>query len=591
MKFPKFFLVLIFSIVLCPIISSQTKIPQKWITRFEKSGYLETENYDQTMTYFKKLAESSPYAKMLSFGISPQGRKLYCLVVSKDRAFNPISAKKTGKPIIFINNGIHSGEIEGKDASMLLLREILVTKEKANLIDNTILLVIPIFSVDAHERSSPYNRINQNGPANMGWRTTAQNLNLNRDWTKADAPEMQAMLKLFSSWLPDFFVDTHTTDGADYQYTITYSMEHYQNVDAGLRGWIVGKLMPYLNKSVTDDGYLIAPYLEFKGQKIENGIIGASFSPRFSHSYAAAQNRPGLLIETHMLKPYKDRVFSTKSLLTAIITYTNKNGKEVIALNKAADKNSIEEYSIGKKYYPLSLELTDRSVPFHFMGIKAEHDSSWVSGTIWTRYTGVKYETDIPYYDQMVVTDSVQAPKKYLIPLEWGKWKNLIDRIKLHGIKVEQLKTPKTLTVTEYKFKNVKYANYSFEGRQRVKADYDTISETVNIPKGTYVIKTNQRTIRLILNLMEPKADDSFLQWGFFNSIFERKEYYESYVMEKIARQMMEKDPELKKEFEKKLATDENFRRNPRQRLDFFYSRSPYMDEKLNVYPILRVEK
>ena len=590
MKLLKFFLVLIFSIAFCSIISSQTKIPSKWITRFEKSGYLETETYDQTVAYFKKLADSSPYAKMLSFGISPQGRKLYCLIVSKDRAFDPVSAKRTGKPIILIDNGIHSGEIEGKDASMLLLREILITKEKANLIDNAILLVIPIFSVDAHERFSPYNRINQNGPTNMGWRTTAQNLNLNRDWTKADAPEMQSMLKLFSNWLPDFFVDTHTTDGADYQYTITYSMEHYQNVDTVLREWIVKKLMPYLNKSVNDDGYLIAPYLEFKGRKIENGIIGASFGPRFSHSYVAAQNRPGLLIETHMLKPYKDRVFSTKSLLTAILTYANKNGKELIALNKAADKNSIEEYSIEKKYFSLSLGLTDKSIPFHFMGIKAEHDSSWVSGTIWTKYTGEKYETELPYYDQMKVTDSVQAPKEYLIPLEWGKWENLIGRIKLHGIKVGQLKSSETLKVTEYKFKNIKYAKYSFEGRQRVSADYDTISEKVTVPKGTYVIKTNQRTIRLILNLMEPKAEDSFLQWGFFNSIFERKEYYESYVMEKIARQMMDKDPDLKKKFEEKLAVDENFRKSPRQRLDFFYTRSPYMDKKLNVYPILRVE-
>jgi len=571
-------------------IYSQAKVPGKWITHFEKTGYLETESYNETMGYFKKLADASPYAKLFSFGLSPKGRNLYCLVVSKDKAFNPVDAKNTGKPIVFIENGIHSGEIEGKDASMLLLREILVTKEKENLIENSILMVIPIFSVDAHERFSPYNRINQNGPINMGWRTTAQNLNLNRDWTKADAPEMKAMLKLFSNWLPDFFVDTHTTDGADYQYTITYSMEHYQNIYRGTRKWITDKLMPFLNKSVNDDGFLIAPYLEFKDRKIENGIVGASFSPRFSHTYAAAQNRPGLLIETHMMKPYKDRVFSTKSLLNAIINFTNENGKELIALNKAADKNAVEKYSIEKDYLPLSLEVTDKSKPFHFMGIKAEHDSSWVSGVTWTRYTGEKYETVLPYYDEMKVTDSVLAPREYLIPKEWGKWENLIDRMELHGIKVEQLKAPEILNVTEYKFKNVKFANYSYEGRQRVKADYNLVYKTVTVPEGTYVIKTNQRTIRLIVNLLEPKASDSFLQWGFFNSIFERKEYFESYVMEKIARQMMDKDPELKKEFEKRLATDDSFRNNPRQRLDFFYSRSPYMDNHLNVYPVLRIE-
>ena len=206
------FLVLLF----ITAVKAQTKTPENWLTHFEKSNFLETAKYDETMSYFKKLADASLYAKMLSFGVSPQGRKLYCLVVSKDKAFIPVEAKKTGKPIILIENGIHSGEIEGKDASMILLREILITKVKENLIDNTILLVIPIFSVDAHERFGSYHRINQNGPTEMGWRTTAQNLNLNRDWTKADAPEMKAMLNLFSSWRPDFFIDTHTTDGADY---------------------------------------------------------------------------------------------------------------------------------------------------------------------------------------------------------------------------------------------------------------------------------------------------------------------------------------------------------------------------------------
>ncbi|MGA7839100.1 MAG: hypothetical protein WB996_14105, partial [Ignavibacteriaceae bacterium] len=277
-------------------------------------------------------------------------------------------------------------------------------------------------------------------------------------------------------------------------------------------------------------------------------------------------------------------------LLNAIINFTNENGKELITLNKAADKSAVEKYSIEKNYLPLSLEVTDKSKPFHFMGIKAEHDSSWVSGVTWTRYTGEKYETVLPYYDEMKVTDSVLAPREYLIPKEWGKWENLIDRIELHGIKVEQLKTSKTFNVTEYKFNNVKFANYSYEGRQRVKADYNLVYKTVTVPDGTYVIKTNQRTIKLIVNLLEPKASDSFLEWGFFNSIFEQKEYFESYVMEKIARQMMDKDPKLKKEFEEKLATDDSFRNNPRQRLNFFYSRSPYVDNHLNVYPVLRVE-
>jgi len=589
----KYFKIIFFSFLILLLVSTvkaQTKNQKNWLTHFEKSNFLETAKYDETMAYFKKLADASPYANMFSFGVSPQGRKLYCVVISKDKAFDPVEAKETGKPIILIENGIHSGEIEGKDASMLLLREILITKEKENLIDSTILLVIPIFSVDAHERFGSYHRINQNGPTEMGWRTTAQNLNLNRDWTKADAPEMKAMLNLFSSWLPDFFIDTHTTDGADYQYTITYAIEKYKNIFTGTRNWINNKLIPYFEKKVNDDGFLITQYFGFKGYKIEDGLTGGSFGPRFSHSYAAAQNRPGLLIETHMMKPYKDRVYSTKSLLNAVIEFVNNDLNEIMKLNKQADADAINRYSINKEYLPLSLKLTDSHKPFVFKGFKAIRDSSWLSGGIWTRFTNEKIDINTNYYDEMEISDSVSVPSQYIIPEEWGNWEGLIDRIKLHGIKVDKLAEPQKFIVTKYKFKNRKFANYPYEGHQRVNSDYDSYKETVIMPKGTFVINTDQRTVKVLVNLLEPKAEDSFLQWGFFNSIFERKEYFESYVMEKVAREMISKNPELKIEFEKKLAEDKKFRESQRQRLNFFYERSPYVDDHLNIYPVMCVE-
>ncbi len=586
------FFVSIISILYCINIQPQNKVPKSWLTKFEKSGYTETERYDETMRYFRDLADNSEYAKFFTFGFSPQGREIKCLVVSKDKAFTPSEAKKTGKPIILINNGIHSGEIEGKDASMLLLREILITKEKEDLIDNAILLVVPIFSVDAHERFSAFNRINQNGPKEMGWRTTAQNLNLNRDWMKADAPEMQAMLKLFSDWLPDFLVDTHTTDGADYQYTITYAMETFRNIYSKTAEWTKEKFIPYLIKNEEDAGYLITSYISLKdwGSGLEKGIEDWATTPRFSQGYAAVQNRPGLLIETHMLKPYKDRVFSTKVMLNSVISYINDNPNELIKLNKEADEQSIEKYAKGDDYLPLAYGTKDTSTNILFKGIKFRKDSSWISGTTKIVYTGEKEDMQIPYYNQLTVTDSVSVPIAYLIPKEWGEWDNIIDRIKLHGIEVDQLEEDNVFEVTKYKFKNIKFANSSYESHQRVDCDYDVYQETDTIPQGTYIIKTDQRTIRVLVNLLEPKSGDSFLRWGFFNSIFERKEYFESYVMEKYAEKMMEKNPDLKEEFEKKLKEDEKFRKNPYERLNFFYKRSPYFDKELNVYPVMRLD-
>ncbi len=573
-------------------LKSQQNISGNWTTKFEKSNYLETESYDETINYFRRLAKASEYAKLFSFGISPQGRDLYCLAVSKDQIFTPGEAKKIDKPILLIINGIHSGEIEGKDACMLLLREMLVTKEKENLLNSVTLLVVPIFNVDGHERSSPYNRINQNGPKEMGWRTTSQNLNLNRDWMKADAPEMQAMLKLFSALLPDFVIDTHTTDGADYQYTITYDMEKFRNIYTGTAEWTKNNFIPNLEKSVEDAGFLARGYVSLKNWSagLDSGIVDWAATPRFSNGYAAVQNRPCLLIETHMLKPYKERVFATKAMLESVIKYLNEHPVELLNLNEEADSNSINEFHSEQKYLPVSFFATDKYKDTPFKRIQYRKDSSWVSGVKRITYTGKKQDINIPFYYDIRAKDSVNLPVAYLIPKEWGDWENIIERIKLHGIKVEELQEDNLMEVIRYKFKNIKFAAFPFEGRQRVDCDYDTLHQTLMIPRGTYVINTNQRTIRVIANLLEPKSEDSFLRWGFFNSIFERKEYFENYVMEKMALEMMKSDPKLKEEFEKKLSGDKNFKNNPYARLNFFYEHSPYFDKGLNLYPIMRVE-
>lgn len=571
------------------IFSSLAQTPEEWLTKFEKSNYLETARYEESIAYFQKLADASEFAEMFAFGISPQGRDLWCLVVSKEKAFTPAEAKKIRKPIILIENGIHSGEIEGKDASMILLREILITKEKENLIDDVTMLFVPIFSVDGHERFRAYNRINQNGPLEMGWRTTAQNLNLNRDWVKADAPEMQAMLKLFSTWLPDFFIDTHTTDGADYQYNITYALEKYSSIYKETGLWVTKNFTPYFVRRVEEQGFLIAPYVAFRDwdKGFESGIVDWAASPRLSEGYAAIQNRPALLIETHMMKPYKDRVFSTRAALVASIEYVSNNSTDLLELNERADKNSIDQLSLKKEYMPIKLVPSQTADTILFKGFKFENQPSKISGAAKIVYTDEKIDLNVPFYNDVRPSDSVSAPDAYLIPKEWSL---IVERMLLHGIFVDTLKEEREFNVTKFKFDDVKFAQNPYEGRHRVNFEFETFKEKVKVPAGTFYIPTNQRTVRVILHILEPEGDDSFIKWGFFNAIFEQKEYFESYVMEKVAEKMLANNPSIKNEFEQKLAEDKNFRESPNARLNFFYERSPYMDEQLAVYPVMRVE-
>jgi hypothetical protein len=541
------------------------------------------------MDYFENLAHNSGFAELLPFGVSPQGRELKYLLVTKESKISVPPGKELLKPTILIINGIHSGEIEGKDASMILLREILITKEKEYLLDSLNIIVVPIFNVDGHERKSKYNRINQNGPEEMGWRTTAQNLNLNRDWMKADAPEMQAMLKLISKWDPDFIIDTHTTNGADYQYTVTYSVEWSMNMYQQTADWLGKKFAPFLENLVEEKGFLIYPYVYLKSwdKGLDEGLIYWPSTPRFSSGYFALRNRPMLLVETHMLKPYRDRVFVTKAVLETTMQFVFENSTTLKELNREADELTSKLLEDGK-YLPITFSNTDKCKLMNFKGYEYYWDSSSVSGKQKLVYTDKKKNFEVKYFDEVFITDSIKIAKGYYIPPEYSV---LADKIILHGIKPDFiLERDTALVVTRYKFKDVKFSETPYEGRQSVTFDYFVYSELVIIPKGSYLFLTKQKSARVLTHLLEPKSADSFVQWGFMNQIFEQKEYYEDYVMEKLAEEMLANDSELKKEFEEKLMTDEVFKNNPQARLDFFYERSPYPDKQHNVYPIFRIE-
>lgn len=574
-------------IILMTIISAQN-IDEKWVTVFEKSDFRRTASYEETINYFRQFAEEFDDIEMHRFGVSPQGRELFYVIIDKDRKFDP---SEKNKPVVLIENGIHSGEIEGKDACMLLLREIFVENKNEHLLDNITLIIIPVLNVDGHERKSKYNRINQNGPEEMGWRTTAQNYNLNRDFAKADAPEMRSLLKLFSAWEPEIFIDSHTTDGLDYQYVMTYGIEKYQTTRNVMAEWVNNEFINHFENEMAERGLLTAPYFSYLSKDYFStdpldGVTEWVSLPRFSHGYAAFQNRIGLLLETHMLKPYKDRVFATKAAVEIVLEMVNDNPVKFVKMIEHADNEAIENFYIEKNYLPLEFESTDESVEFTFRGFELHKYFSDISGSEITTYSNKKFEAPIKYYNKKKVTDSVSVPDGYIIPKEWVE---IVDIMKLHGVEIDILDKQKQFAVETYKFTDVEFDRASFEGRQTVKANYKVLRDTIETNKGDYFISTNQRLVPLIVHLLEPKAADSFFRWGFFNSVLERKEYFEMYSMEPIAQEMIEQNPELKKEFEEKLKSDEEFRNDPRARLNFFYERSPYFDEKFKVYPVMRV--
>ncbi|RMI13839.1 MAG: peptidase M14, partial [Calditrichaeota bacterium] len=344
----------------------------------------------ETIDYCRRLAAASDWVTYANFGTSPQGRELPLVILNKNGNFTPEAVRKSGQAVVLIQSCIHAGECDGKDASLMLMREIAITRKLANLLDHVTVLIIPIFNVDGHEKFGPYNRINQNGPEEMGYRATAQRLNLNRDFLKADAPEMRAWLQLFNRWLPDFLVDNHVTDGFDHQYALTYGIEEDRTVASPLRAWTTEVMEPYLQSRMAADGIPIFPYHRLKERPdLRKGITHFPFSPRYSTGYGVVQNRIFYLVETHALKDYHTRVTANYHLLKHMLRLLNEHYQELIRVNRESDRLTAEK--LPGTYLPLStrVDMKDSTI-VDYKGVAFTITDSDVSGGKWVHFSDEK---------------------------------------------------------------------------------------------------------------------------------------------------------------------------------------------------------
>ena len=572
--------------------SPSPDVPAEWMTLAEKSDFHKTPRYDETVAYCKRLAQASPWIEYRTIGQSPQGRDIPLLVVSSSGGFDPKSAHADGKSLVLIQNCIHSGECEGKDASLMLVRDIAVTKARESLLDRVNLLVLPIFSVDAHERFGPYSRINQNGPDEMGWRVTSRNLNLNRDYTKADALEMRHWLKLWNTWNPDLHFDNHTTDGGDWQYDVTFASDLHATADPRIADWLKNVLYPAIIPALEADGHVPAMYFgPLDSKDPAKGVRSGGMSPRFSTGYVSIRNRPSILVETHMLKNYRTRVIATYNIMLHTLELLNRDGATLRNAIQSADAAAarLGDPANTDRDVVVSVRSTDATVPITFKGFASRRELSEISGDVRVIYDNTTPIEVASIWRNGVEPDkTVTAPLAYIIPPQWTE---AVEIAALHGLRLQRLKNATTIDVESYRFEDVTFAERPFEGRFRVTYTAIPVTEPRTFLAGSVVVPLDQPAARIAVHLFEPDAPDSLLAWGFFSAIFEQKEYGEHYVLEELAREMLAADPELRNEFETRLRQDRDFAAHPRARLDFFYRRSPYWDTHLNRYPIARITR
>ncbi|MDI1250613.1 MAG: M14 family metallopeptidase [Lacunisphaera sp.] len=543
-----------------------------WITPAEKTGLTDSPGYDETVAWLKKLCAATPLVTMEEFGRTAQGRPLYAVLARRGGA---------GKPVLLAQAGIHSGEIDGKDAGLMLLRDI-AFGGKAALLDHADFLFVPVFNADGHERASAWNRPNQRGPVHQGWRTTAQNLNLNRDYLKADSPEMQAMLALINRWQPALYLDLHVTDGVDYQYDITFGY----NGSAGqfawsprVGAWLEASFEPMVSAALTQQGHIPGPLVFATNNRDLNAGIGAGVAgPRFSQGYGDLRHIAAVLVENHSLKSYKQRVLGTYVLLEAALQSLAAHGAELRAAI-AADS--------AARPAQLPVNWSQAGAPtttIDFKGIAYEEYLSPASGTKEVRWLGTPM-----LYPKLKVqlarsTLSLARPRAYYVPVTRP---DLIARLRLHGLAVEALTEGKTARVDLARLVGPKSASAPYEGRHPVSFErLEWIPADEYYPAGSVRVPTDQPLGDLAMMMLEPACSDSLLAQGFFPEILQRTEYIEGYVVAPLAEKMLAADPALKAEFEAKLAADPKFAADPTARLQWFYARSPFYDSRYLLYPV-----
>lgn len=552
-------------------------------TQFEKSDGTETPEYKDVISYYKKLAKTYDEISIHSIGKTDSGEPLHVVIFNTDGARQLSEINNTTKNTLLINNGIHPGESDGIDASMMLLRDIVQNDSLKTKYQNTIICVIPVYNIGGALNRNSHTRANQNGPKEYGFRGNAQNYDLNRDFIKQDTKNAATFAKIFHAINPDVFIDNHVSNGADYQYAITHLFTQHNKLGGDLGLLLENDMRPFIEESLSQKEISITPYVNVWGTTPENGWSQFFDSPRYSTGYTTLFHTLGMMVETHMLKPYKVRVEQTYELLFSALDFIAKKGDKI----KEMRKNSVEKI-LQKREYTIAYDV-DKSNPsrFNFKGYEAAYiDSKITSGKRLFYDRSKPYEKTINYYNNYISGKEITIPKAYIVKNGWNKVKERLDnnQIQYTILEKDTVISVETMHVVNFKTRDAYEGHY-----MHYNTEISRKQENVQFQKGDLLIPTNQNGVRYILETLEPEAPDSFFNWNFFDTVLQQKEGYSAYVFEDIAEEFLKNNPAIKKALDAKIAEDADFAKNPRAQLNFIYKKSPHYEKAHKLLPVFKV--
>ncbi|QHS55055.1 hypothetical protein GWR56_05695 [Mucilaginibacter sp. 14171R-50] len=566
------------SLLLCLICCMQAYAQ---LTPFEQSrdkNY--TATYAEVVAYYKALSKTQPQMRLFNYGSTDIGKPLTLVVLSKDKVFDPALIKKQNKRVLLINNGIHPGEPEGIDASMMLVRDLL---KKRELPKDVVLCFIALYNIDG-SLNRGVSRPNQNGPRAYGFRGNYRNLDLNRDFIKADSKNALAFAQILNTWQPEVLLDNHTSDGADYQYIMTLIETQKDKQNPTLAAYTDNTLTPDLYKGMKKSGYEMIPYGAGEQGLPDSGIVSFMETPRFSTGFAAQHNIISYMTETHMLKPFDKRVWATYAFMRNLIGICQRDAKLLGNMKKQVDAEVSRQKTFGLKW-----DLDESKVDtITFKGYAAEYKTSDVSGLKRLYYDRSKpYTKTVKFYNTYKATATADKPVAYIIPQAWGK---VIDLFKLNKVAMSRLAHDTTLSLQMYYIGDYKTGTRPYEGHYvHTDVKLNAVDTKVRFYEGDYIVYVNQPINRYIVETLEPQGVDSFFAWNFFDSILGQKEYFSDYVFEDVAAAMLKNNPALQKQLDDAKAADPKLAGNGRAQLNWVYRNSPYFEKTYLRYPVGRL--
>jgi hypothetical protein len=539
-----------------------------------------TATYNEVISYYKALAAQQPQMRLFNYGSTDIGRPLTLVVLSKDKVFDPASIKKQNKRVLLINNGIHPGEPEGIDASMMLVRDLL---KKNQLPKDVVLCFIALYNIDGSINRG-VSRINQNGPRVYGFRGNYRNLDLNRDFIKGDSKNALTFAQILNTWQPEVLLDNHTSDGADYQYVMTLIETQKDKQNPILANYTTKTLTADLYKNMKKSGFEMIPYGAGEQGLPDSGIVSFMETPRFSTGFAAQHNIISYMTETHMLKPFDKRVWATYTFMQHLISICQRDAQLLGTMKKRVDAEVSKQ-----KTFALNWQLDESKVDtITFKGYAAEYKTSDVSGLKRLFYDRNKpYSKTVKFYNTYKASITVDRPVAYIIPQAWGK---IIDLFKLNKVAISRLAHDTTLSLQMYCIGDYKTPAKPYEGHYiHSNVQLNPVDAKVRFYEGDYVVYVNQPINRYIVETLEPQGVDSFFAWNFFDSILGQKEYFSDYVFEDVAAQMLKDDPALRKKLDDAKAADPKLAASAAAQLNFVYRNSPYFEKTYLRYPVGRL--